>query len=251
MTLGLPAVGKMQFVTKNAATQWPPVFKSLSVWIFSDRISWNLDQTSCCWPKVWLCKTTSNLNLHMQSNATMHLDWSEHGHIETSCLSSKILCKIIIIKKWNSLHTHGPPLPLSLSAIVQTDVLRGKPVTVYLQISQAGNCQSKQLTHHDERKLPFIWLISTFQRLPDSFPIPDTPTEKEALIIAYIHIFMAIAKRRQKGLKRRREEWGNGVVDMTLAEEACYKGLAFEEITNSAYSPFIFAVIYVNVSLSW
>lgn len=31
---------------------------------------------------------------------------------------------------------------------------------------------------------------------------------------------------------------------MTLAEETCYKGLAFEEITNSAHSPFIFAVIY-------
>lgn len=30
---------------------------------------------------------------------------------------------------------------------------------------------------------------------------------------------------------------------MTLAKEACYKGLAFEEIMNSAYSPFIFAVI--------
>ncbi len=44
-------------------------------------------------------------------------------------------------------------------------------------------------------------------------------------------------------MKSRRGERGNCPVDMTLAKEACYKGLAFEEIMNSAYSTFIFAVL--------
>lgn len=144
--------------SKNAYTrlimQWPGDLQwSLSVLKFLVRISWNVDQTSCRWPKVWLCEATSDPKLHTAVVI--------NGDVYYFLLIIPICC------------AKNKSLPLSCN-----------PAHWCFHQWQSHLRSAKQVTvnqsSYDERNLPFIWLSSTFQRLQDSFPFPDTPTEKEA-----------------------------------------------------------------------